>query len=538
MKGSYKKTTRRTHALARSPAIVRTTQKYAAVARYAAAAEPEVTLYTPEPEEAKAKSVQSLEAQAVGNNKRGQEHGDRRDAPSTSTQTASFQEDHKKAKEDLDSCTQKLQSQDEILNEMASKISEIQKEKSGAQEQAREVRAALEETKVTLDSLRAELRGQAAASEADKQLAREEIERANEKARIAQEAQRAADETRRICEENYESLMNTLKVHSSHSAMSSREYWTSQLIYTHFARQFADVICISPDDPKSMSQYETSFLLSYAEIEGGAQQVHAYCGACRIHDLCELMTCTGNFALSLSGNFALSLSDSARKILEAKRTETLTSAQMSFLNDVMRFQKMPHPSVKSLQSTDAAYGHVEVWDVRDITEASQVLVNEVTSTTLNLAFWDTRKMTSMSTMFKNCTLNICGLESWNTARVRSMASMFENATQFDCDIGKWDTGSLLDASRMFLNAQSFRGVGLDEWNVSSVTNMQCMFQSAVNFDANLSDWNVSNVSNMDHMFKGAVKFASDLRSWHQRASMIGMFDGVPAFNDDENTEPT
>lgn len=40
MKGSYKQTTRRTHALARSPAIVRTTQKYAAVA------EPEVTLYT------------------------------------------------------------------------------------------------------------------------------------------------------------------------------------------------------------------------------------------------------------------------------------------------------------------------------------------------------------------------------------------------------------------------------------------------------------------------------------------------------------
>jgi hypothetical protein len=40
MKGSYKQTTRRTHALARSPEIVRTTQKYAA------AAEPEVTLYT------------------------------------------------------------------------------------------------------------------------------------------------------------------------------------------------------------------------------------------------------------------------------------------------------------------------------------------------------------------------------------------------------------------------------------------------------------------------------------------------------------
>ena len=59
-------------------------------------------------------------------------------------------------------------------------------------------------------------------------------------------------------------------------------------------------------------------------------------------------------------------------------------------------------------------------------------------------------------------------------------------------------------------------IGLEDWDVSKVTNMKGMFYNCENFNSDLSKWNVSNVENMYGMFWGCINFNSDLSKWNVR----------------------
>lgn len=54
-------------------------------------------------------------------------------------------------------------------------------------------------------------------------------------------------------------------------------------------------------------------------------------------------------------------------------------------------------------------------------------------------------------------------------------------------------------SRMFVRAKSFNQP-LNSWDVSNVTNMECMFNGNGIFNQPLASWDVSKVENMGSMF--------------------------------------
>lgn len=72
------------------------------------------------------------------------------------------------------------------------------------------------------------------------------------------------------------------------------------------------------------------------------------------------------------------------------------------------------------------------------------------------------------------------------------------------------------------------------WNVSNVTNMQCMFYNCENFNQDLSQWAVIKVEDMSRMFWGCEKFNKDLSGWDVSnvEDMMGMFEGCKKFNQD------
>ena len=68
---------------------------------------------------------------------------------------------------------------------------------------------------------------------------------------------------------------------------------------------------------------------------------------------------------------------------------------------------------------------------------------------------------------------------------------------------------------MFQNASSFTST-LDEWNVTSVTNMVSLFEGATNFTSNLTDWCVEKIpTEPDDFATGSQVDESAFPNWGQ-----------------------
>jgi len=93
-----------------------------------------------------------------------------------------------------------------------------------------------------------------------------------------------------------------------------------------------------------------------------------------------------------------------------------------------------------------------------------------------------------------------------------MSYMFCWASNFNQPLNDWDVSSVTNMKCMFWQASSFNQP-LDDWDVSLVTNMRHMFYKASNFNQPLNDWDVSSVTDMESMFRVASNFNQPLDDW-------------------------
>ena len=108
--------------------------------------------------------------------------------------------------------------------------------------------------------------------------------------------------------------------------------------------------------------------------------------------------------------------------------------------------------------------------------------------------------------------HIIGLEDWDVSNVKNMEYMFWDCETFNSDLSKWDVSNVVDMGGMFSYCKFFNS-DLSKWDVSSVGNMKLMFNYCDNFNSDLSNWDVSSVENMKLMFNGCINFDSDLSKW-------------------------
>jgi surface protein len=113
--------------------------------------------------------------------------------------------------------------------------------------------------------------------------------------------------------------------------------------------------------------------------------------------------------------------------------------------------------------------------------------------------------------------------TWDVSNVTNMEEMFNTASSFNQNIGSWDVGKVKNMRYMFYNASAFNQ-DLGEWNVSSVTDMEGMFYNTP-FNKDIGNWDVSHVTKMSWMFFGTSSFNQDLRGWcvSNFSSMPGNF---------------
>ena len=132
--------------------------------------------------------------------------------------------------------------------------------------------------------------------------------------------------------------------------------------------------------------------------------------------------------------------------------------------------------------------------------------------------------------------HIIGLEDWDVSEVTNMNGMFSDCRNFNSDLSNWDVSNVKSMRRMFSNCKNFN-CDLSKWNVSNVEDMGFMFRGCKNFNSDLSKWNVSNVEDMGFMFLSCDNFNSDgksLNNWDVSnvQDMGYMFQDCYNFNSD------
>ena len=129
--------------------------------------------------------------------------------------------------------------------------------------------------------------------------------------------------------------------------------------------------------------------------------------------------------------------------------------------------------------------------------------------------------------------HIIGLEDWDVSKVTNMKEMFSGCIHFNSDLSKWDVSSVGDMDSMFWYCKQFNS-DLSKWDVSHVGYMDSMFWYCTEFNSDLSKWDVSSVKSMNSMFNSCTKFNSDLSNWNVSSveNMFAMFSGCTHFNSD------
>ncbi|NER11864.1 BspA family leucine-rich repeat surface protein [Leptobacterium flavescens] len=148
---------------------------------------------------------------------------------------------------------------------------------------------------------------------------------------------------------------------------------------------------------------------------------------------------------------------------------------------------------------------------------------------------NTSEVTSFRKSFQACSsLTIVPrMEEWDMSSVTDMNGMFGDATNFNQNIRNWDVSNVRSMRSMFHQALNFNG-NIENWNVSNVTDMAYMFNRASAFNRDIGNWNVSSVDNMKSMFSEASVFDQNIGNWNvsRVTDMRAMFYNAFAFNRD------
>lgn len=141
--------------------------------------------------------------------------------------------------------------------------------------------------------------------------------------------------------------------------------------------------------------------------------------------------------------------------------------------------------------------------------------------------WGNTGTTSMANAFYLAT-NLVSVPQIPST-VTSLKGTFQSALNFNGDVSKWDTSNVTDMSTLFSGANSFNQPL--NWNTSKVTDMSQMFNGASAFNQPIT-FNTTNVTKMTEMFRYANAFNSDISTIDTSNVYImnGMFSGANNFN--------
>lgn len=124
---------------------------------------------------------------------------------------------------------------------------------------------------------------------------------------------------------------------------------------------------------------------------------------------------------------------------------------------------------------------------------------------LNLSNFNTSQVISMNSMFDSCNnLTNLDISSFNTSKVATMSSLFYHCFNLtSLNVSHFDTSNVEYMNNMFDTCQKLTELDVSHFNTSKVKNMYAMFSHCTNLTSlDLSHFDTINVEKMANMFNG------------------------------------
>jgi hypothetical protein len=102
--------------------------------------------------------------------------------------------------------------------------------------------------------------------------------------------------------------------------------------------------------------------------------------------------------------------------------------------------------------------------------------------------------------------------TYRVSSVTDMDHMFDKAASFKQPLGNWNASSVTGMESMFGITSSF-DQPLADWYLSSVVGMHSLFDKAMSFNQPVGNWKVSSVQSTDFMFNQVASFNQPLEDW-------------------------
>ena len=171
------------------------------------------------------------------------------------------------------------------------------------------------------------------------------------------------------------------------------------------------------------------------------------------------------------------------------------------------------------------------FDTRNVTNMESMFSGCISLTELDVSSFDTSNVTNMAGMFHDCkSLTTLDLSGFDTSNITNMDSMFLNCSSLtSLDLSGFDTHNVKSMYRMFECCSSLTSLDLSSFDTSKVESMNMIFYKCYDLlSLDLSGFNTSNVTNMHAMFSCCSSLTTlDLSGFDTRnvTEMSGMFGG-------------
>ncbi|WP_125587761.1 BspA family leucine-rich repeat surface protein [Companilactobacillus jidongensis] len=222
------------------------------------------------------------------------------------------------------------------------------------------------------------------------------------------------------------------------------------------------------------------------------------------------------------------LNEDTFKGLDTMDTSNVTDMSSMFSGTgfkILNLSNFKTSKVRSLTSTFANTNNLEEVIDRNFDTSSLTLMNAIFNnsnitdfTGLNIADWDTRKVTSFAQAFKNNkAVNLNFVENWNVSSGTDFSEMFSSCTNLiTVPTSSWNMPQASNLNSMFNFDSKLKNLNTSNWAPQKLTNLQNTFQgTALLKYIDVSNWNTSAVTTMDSTFYNCSSLENlDVSNWN------------------------